>query len=267
VRLSRPRRLRRLTVCGLTAGALAVSGCSSSRTDSASDTTTPPTPGACRDLRANSIEDPSNDSAVITCSKAHTAETFLVGELPASTGASYADKRHGGYVYDACTKAFGAYLGADESMVLRSQLSWAWFRASKRGWERGARWFRCDVVGGPDGATEFRDLPTTTGGMFSTDIPDAWMTCAVGDQVDATDKVPCSAAHDWRAVTSVKIGQPNDAYPGDRIVEVRSREYCKDSIRGWLGYPPDFGYSYTWFKQDRWDTGNRRAICWSRTTR
>ena len=27
------------------------------------------------------------------------------------------------------------------------------------------------------------------------------------------EKVPCSAKHDWRAVTTVKIGQPEDEYP------------------------------------------------------
>jgi hypothetical protein len=263
----RRRRLRRLTACGLAASALVVSGCGATRVDTASDRTTPPKTDVCRDLTARDIDPPTNDTPAIACTKAHTDETFLVGALPASTGSSYGDKRHGRYVYDTCTKAFGTYLGADESLVLRSQLSWAWFRASRRGWAKGARWFRCDVVGGPAEATKLRDLPATAKDMFSNDLPDAWLSCAVGDRVDADDKVPCSDAHDWRAVTTVKIGQPADPYPGDRIAEVRSRDYCKDSIRGWLGYPPDFQYTYTWFKKDRWDGGNRRAICWSRTTK
>ena len=87
------------------------------------------------------------------------------------------------------------------------------------------------------------------------------------DKVHAGNKVPCDSAHDWRAVTTVKLADPEAAYPGDRIVEVRSRDYCRDSVRGWLGYPPDFDFGYTWYRQDRWDGGNRRAVCWARTTK
>ena len=31
---------------------------------------------------------------------------------------------------------------------MRVQLSWAWFRPSERGWKKGDRWYRCDLVGG-----------------------------------------------------------------------------------------------------------------------
>ncbi|MCX6397816.1 MAG: septum formation family protein [Propionibacteriales bacterium] len=232
-----------------------------------SDRLATPTVGACRALTVADLSAASNDSTILDCTRPHTAQTFVVGELPATTGTRYDDRSHGRFVYDRCQQAFGAFLGADESTVLRSQLSWSWFRPSKKGWERGARWFRCDVVGGPEQATALRDLPHDARGLFAEDFPDAWMTCARGETAERGSTVPCDQAHDWRAVTTVQVAPPAAAYPGDRIVEVRSRDYCRDSVRGWLGYPPDFDYSYTWFREDRWDSGNHRSLCWARTAK
>ncbi|MET3960366.1 hypothetical protein ABIE44_000300 [Marmoricola sp. OAE513] len=259
--------MRAVVIGALALCLLPLVGCGSDAAQTASDSKTPPRVGACRDLSARDLTRASNDGKPVACAKEHTAQTFLVGELPRSTGTAYDDKGHAGYVYAACTKAFGSYLGADESMVMRSRLSWAWFRPSERGWDKGARWFRCDVVGGPQDATSLRPLPEEAEGMFGTDLPDAWFTCADGESVSTGTKVACTEPHTWRAVTTVKIGQPDDAYPGDRLAEVRSRDYCKDSVRGWLGYPPDFEFGYSWFREDHWDGGNRRAVCWARTTK
>ena len=235
--------------------------------DSASDRLTPPRLGACRDLDASDLDHPDNATGTVACSHPHTAQTFAIGSLPASTGTGYADLRHGSHVYADCQRAFREFIGADESVALRSQVSWAWFRPSERGWARGARWYRCDLVGGPAGASRLRNLPANARGLFSTSYPDAWMTCARGVTVATSTKVPCTEKHTWRAVTTIKLGEPDDPYPGDRIVEVRSRDYCQDSVGGWSHYPPDFDFGYTWFREDRWAAGNRRSICWARTTR
>ena len=77
--------------------------------------------------------------------------------------------------------------------------------------------------------------------------------------------MPCSQPHDWRAVTTIKVGQPADPYPGDRIVQVRSRDRCSDWVGAWMHYPPDYDFGYTWFHEAEWETGNRRSVCWART--
>lgn len=254
-------------IVAATSGALILAGCgSTTHEDNESDLITTPPIGACRVLSAKDLTAPSNHSSVVDCAQHHTAQTFATGELPASTGTGYDDQGHGRFVYDVCQQALTAFLGADESIVLRSQLSWSWFRPSKKGWARGARWYRCDVVGGPVEASTLRDLPPDARGLFADDLPDAWLTCARGETAEQGNKVPCNTAHDWRAVTTIKLAEPGAPYPGDRIVEVRSRDYCRDSVRGWLNYPPTFDFGYTWYHQDRWDGGNRRSICWARTT-
>ena len=233
--------------------------------DTEADRVTPPKPGTCRDLRAADLDQPSNASRAVPCSRPHTAQTFAVGTLPATTGTSYDDRRHGAFVFRTCTQGFRDFLAVDESLAMRIQLSWAWFRPSKRGWDRGARWYRCDVVGGPEGAKKLRELPPDAHGMFATDLPDAWLTCARGSTVARSTKVPCSEPHDWRAVSTIKVGQPGDPYPGDRIVQVRSRDRCSDWIGAWTSYASNYDFGYTWFHEEEWSTGNRRSICWART--
>lgn len=250
----------------LLALALVAAACGGSGSTEA-DRLTPPRQGACRNLTAGDLTKPSNASPIVPCTQRHTVQTFAVGTLPASTGSGYTDPRHGRFVYEACNQAYRDFVGLDDSLAMRVQLSWAWFRPSERGWSRGARWYRCDVVGGPDGAKTLRPLPPDAHGLFSTDLPDAWLTCARGPSVPHSTKVPCSEPHDWRAVSTIKVGQPQDPYPGDRIVQVLSRDRCSEWVAAWTHYANDYDFGYTWFHAAEWAAGNRRSICWARTDR
>ena len=80
--------------------------------------------------------------------------------------ASYDDGPVAAYAYRTCTQQFIDFTGADESLAMRTILSWAWFRPSSAAWDAGARWYRCDVIGGGDQATCYVDLPTTTKGLL-----------------------------------------------------------------------------------------------------
>jgi len=269
--VSRPRaRLCALLVAVVAVTALA--GCSDdgdAAVDPAQvDSVEAPEAGACRVLTPEDVARPGNAGRVVGCTEPHTAETFLVATFPKKfTDAEYTDQRLGGHAYKACSTAFQKHLGADESLVMRSILSWAWFRPSEKAWEDGARWFRCDVIGGGDQMPDFVDLPESTQDLFLGKPKDHWMVCADGPSVAGTVKIPCSEPHTWRAVTTIKVGQDKDPYPGDRLVEVRTRDYCSKSVGAWLNYPDEFDYAYTWFHQAEWDAGNRRSICWARTRR
>ena len=250
------------------AACLVLTACSNPlRSEDDADRTATPPIGACRDLVASDLNTRTNASPVVRCSTAHTAVTFASGTLPRSTGQAYADARHARFVFSTCQQAFADYLGIDESLALRVRLSWAWFRPSQRGWAHGARWYRCDLVGGPIGARRLVDLPADARDLLRKGDPDAWLACADGRTVAHGDKVPCTARHTWRAVTTIKLGAPEDPYPGDDLAEARTRSYCQESVRSWLHYPADYEFGYTWFKEDRWAEGNRRSICWARTAR
>jgi len=244
-------------------------GCGSTAPKTEADKLTPPKLGACRAVTPKDTGKSSNASPIVPCSQKHTAETFAIGTFPAAlSDASYDSVKLGQYIYDTCGTAYLRFLGSDESEAKRSLLSWAWFRPSEAAWGKKARWYRCDVVGGPADASSYRALPATAQGFLAAKPPEDWMMCAQGRTVAGSTKVPCADPHDWRAVTTIKLGQPKDPYPGDRVAQVRSQQYCSDSVGAWLNYPAvDYDYGVTVFHEAEWKAGNRRSICWARTDR
>ncbi|WP_435771111.1 septum formation family protein [Nocardioides sp. SYSU DS0651] len=248
-----------------------LAGCSSegqgSNTDpDLVDSVEMPPNGVCRELTPEDVAMPANATRTVDCTQPHTAETFAVGALPEKfDDADYEDAALGRFAYRTCSKAFAEFVGADESLVLRTTVSWAWFRPSEKAWDQGARWYRCDVIGGSASSPTYRPLPATAKGMLSGRPDDKWLSCARGPSVGAGEKVPCSQKHDWRAVTTVKIGEPEDEYPGDRVMESRTRSFCATSVKAWLNYPAEFEYGFTFFHEAEWEAGIRRSVCWART--
>ncbi len=114
-------------------------------------------------------------------------------------------------------------------------------------------------------ATRTPHCPETARGLLLGRPDDRWLVCATGETVAGGEKVPCSQAHDWRAVSTIVLGTPDEDYPGDRVAEVTTRDYCSESVSAWLNYPVDFEYAYTYFHEAEWEAGNRRSICWART--
>jgi hypothetical protein len=226
-----------------------------------------PQSGVCRNLTPDDVALPANATATVPCSEEHTAETFATGELPEEfDDTDYDDAELGHFAYRTCSTEFATFVGADESLVLRTTLSWAWFRPSAKAWDKGARWYRCDVLGGSTASTTYRPLPETAKGMLAGRPPDVWLSCARGPSVAEGEKVPCSQKHDWRAVTTVKLGQPEDPYPGDRVMESRTRSFCSTSVQAWLNYPAEYEYGFTFFHKAEWEAGVRRSVCWARTS-
>ncbi len=223
---------------------------------------------ACRALTPADLGQPQNATEVVDCTEKHTAETFAVGEFPARVADRAEDVDDpvlGAYVFKTCSQRFQTFVDGDESTVLRSMLSWAWFRPSQTAWEDGARWYRCDVVAGTEASKELPALPKTTEHLLLEGPDDDWMTCGVGETVAESEKVPCSEPHNWRAVTTIQVGREEDPYPGDRLVEIRTRDFCSDSVGAWMGYPVDYDFGYTYFHKAEWEAGNRRSICWAKT--
>jgi hypothetical protein len=231
------------------------------------DSVTAPEVGACRVLAPADVAQPSNATRTVDCTEPHTAQTFEVGEFPRSlSDVAVDDPALGEHAYRECTTRFAEFVGGDESLVMRSVVSWAWFGPSEKAWAEGARWFRCDIVGGSERSEEFVDLPEDAEGMLDGRVKDGWLVCAVGPTV-ASPRVPCTEPHAWRAVSTIKLGEPEDDYPGDRLVEVRTRDYCDQSVGALLDYPVSYDFAYTWFHEAEWEVGNRRSVCWAKTER
>ncbi|MFC4783600.1 septum formation family protein [Nocardioides sp. MAHUQ-72] len=265
----------RALAVSLLVGALALlAGCTTEQAQGSNadpdqvDSVEVPELGACRVLTPEDVAQPSNATRTVDCAEPHTAQTFAVGTLPDSfEDADWDADALGAWAYETCSKKFMRFLGADESLVMRTVTSWAWFRPSESAWDDGARWYRCDVVGGGDQSKDYVELPETAEGLMLGKLDDDWLVCADGPSVAGSVKVPCSEPHDWRAVTTIKLGEDDDPYPGDRLVEVKTRDFCSDSVGAWLGYPVNYDIGYTYFHEAEWKAGNRRSVCWARTDR
>jgi hypothetical protein len=153
----------------------------------------PPENGACRMLTPEDIQQTSDDTAPVDCAQKHTAQTFAVGEFPDDVaGADIDDPALGAHVFTECEKKFRRFLGGDESLVMRTTVTWAWFRPSPDAWDAGARWWRCDVVGGGEESTSLVTLPETAEGILLGEPDDRWLVCVKGPTVADSVKIPCS---------------------------------------------------------------------------
>lgn len=260
---------RRLSLLLATAvGVLGCGGCGGSAggQEASVQAMAMPKPGVCHNLSAAQVAAPTNDSPAVDCADPHNAQTYATGTLPKRfAGSAYDDPAVADWAYDACTTGLERFVGADDSLVMRSILTWVWFRPTAQAWDAGSRWYRCDVVGGQ--APAFVDLPTDTRNLLrSSKVDDQWLVCAKGDTFDGAQRVPCSLPHDWRAVTTIKVGEPGDAYPGDGAVKEKTDQYCRGSVSAYLGYPTSYDYAYTWFGAQEWQAGNRRSVCWAKIT-
>ncbi len=248
---------------------LVLSACSQSEAEDdpeASVVMDPPKVGACRSLTPQDIARSSNTTEAVACSEPHTAETYAVGSFPADLAAGDPDSpKLGAYVFTQCQPKLQEFLGGNESLVLRSTMTWAWFRPSKAAWEKGAHWWRCDVVGGGEQSKKFVTLPKTAKGVLLGRPDDRWLVCVDGPTVNGSVKIACSEKHTWRAVTTIVLGKKDDPYPGDRLVEVRTRDFCSDSVGAWMNYPVDYEFGFTFFHEAEWKAGNRRSVCWAKT--
>lgn len=227
--------------------------------------TEPPPDGACRLLTPESVAAASDDSETVDCSEEHNAETFYVGELAGAADLAYDDPSVGAQVFEQCRPRYLRFVGASQSLALRTVVDWAWWRPSEEAWDEGARWFRCDVVGGNDRSSQLVSLPRTAEGLLLGIPPPRWMLCADGPVVADAPTVPCSEKHTWRAVSAVVVGEPEDKWPGERVVEVNTRDFCRGWVSAWLSYPLDYEFGYTWFGEAEWRAGNRQSVCWAKT--
>ena len=237
--------------------------------DVAGGSTAAPDVGACRVLTPDDVAHPSNATPPEACSQPHTAQTYAVGSLPARfADASYDDADVGGVRLSHLHPAVhGLHRRRREpGDAHHPQLGVVPAQPPRRGSD-GARWYRCDVVGGGDQSTAATSTcPAHAQGLLLGRPKDAWLVCAQGATVDGSVKVPCTrearlaGRHHDRARR--RLGR---SYPGDRAGAGAHQDFCSKSVGAWLDYPVDYDFGYSWFHEAEWNAGNRRSVCWART--
>lgn len=93
-------------------------------------------------LTSAEVSEPYAVKNPINCTKAHTAETYLVAKWPLTTPPEELPDGDGLAVAESLCKAWG------QGGVLNGYdfTFWAWYTPDPKAWARGERWLRCDAM-------------------------------------------------------------------------------------------------------------------------
>lgn len=231
-----------------------------------------PEVGACRMLTVEDVPPPTNDDPEVRCSKRHTAVTYHVGEWPAKlikSARGVKDRKLEGYVFTECDRAWRRTVGGSQEARVTSIVSWAWYKPTRKQFDDGAYWFRCDLVAGQS-TKRLEVLPADVDGLLKGSFDDRYHACwtkPFSDKPNADEGVltSCARRHRQRAVGIVTVGKRKAPYPGQQTTFDRSNNRCGDVVAQWRGDPRPGEYGLQWPRRSDWRDGERYATCWAVT--
>ncbi len=278
----------------LAAGLLVVlAGCSLSSSSSNSGATTDPTSGpgkvrpsggavaaagtpdpaprsdTCHELTFGQIGRYSNEATSVPCAKPHTSYTFAVKSLPGDVAFKGVEIGNDAVQEEAslqCRSAFASYVGGSAAVRSLSRLSVTYFLPSQADYDKGARWVRCDVIG-LQSSRVLADLPLRLKGFNTSDTALAdFGLCSQGDP-GSTDAmlVMCSQDHTYRALSALRLGATDAAYPGESVAMSEGQKRCDKLVSDTLGVSGGYSYAWTYPSADDWANGQRFGFCWNKS--
>jgi hypothetical protein len=268
--------MRRALVSALVALLLLVSAGCSGDTDPRTTAPTPtpkptatpvpgPAKGACYRLTFEGALAATTKADEVECSQEHTSLTYLVGTLDTLVDghllAVDSDRVLDG-IAATCPRRLLGLVGGTRDQLRLSMLRPVWFTPTLAQADRGASWFRCDVIA-VAGKDRLAPLTGRVAGVL--DRPegrDRWGMCGT-DQPDSPDfeRVLCSAPHSWRAIQVVDF-EPG-RYPGEQAVRERGQTPCEDAGREVADDALNFQWGYEWPTREQWEAGQTYGRCWA----
>jgi hypothetical protein len=218
----------------------------------------------CYDLDHDEAVAAVSDARPTSCERPHTARTYAVGELPTlvdghlvavdSARARRAPAR-------ACPDRLATFLGGDRDDLRLSMFRPVWFTPSVEQSDRGANWYRCDVVV-VAGDEELAPLTGRLEGVLGRDAGSAaYGMCGTAEPgTSAFERVACVRPHTWRAVEVVELGDGD--YPGVASVRAAGQAPCEDVGRDRADDPLSFRWGYEWPTREQWRSGVTWGLCW-----
>jgi hypothetical protein len=269
------------------AAAVALAGCSSSNDE---DPTTDPTPssstspspsatpppaaapppaapekGACYALTFRQVLAPTSRAEPTKCSGAHTSETYAVGTLDTVVDGhllAVDSDRVQKQVSTACPAELPSYLGGDQAALRLSMFRPLWFTPTVAQSDRGANWYRCDVVvvAGDDQLAQ--PDSTLEGALDKPELRDRYAMCGTAAPDDADfERVICGAEHSWRAIEVIPYD--DKTYPGTAVVRDQLASPCEDAGLDVAADPLDYKWGYEYPTKEQWDMGQTWGLCWA----
>lgn len=269
------RRRHRAAAIVLVALLGIVTACSSDKPAAKQETSASPTavaspPGpppshACYDLDFAEAVKATTTADPVPCSAPHTTVTIHVGTIrPVVDGHLLAvdSDTVQQQIATRCRARLAAQVGGDEETRRLSRLSVVWFSPSLADSDRGALWFRCDLVA-LAGHDALATLPPSTRNLLvPADALDRYGTCGTASPSAAHfQRVICSQRHTWRARATVDL-PANAAYLG-KVAGAAADSTCRDIEARLASDILTLKWSFEWPTQAQWDGGQRFGYCWT----
>ncbi len=275
--MSRGTHAARVAVTVVAAVALATVGaCSGGGAPRAERTTSTPSPApsppssppprhACYALDFAEAARPSTTADPVPCSAPHTTTTISVGTIhPVVDGHLLAvdSDTVQQQIAQRCRARLARHLGGDAETRRLSRLTVVWFSPSLADSDRGALWFRCDLVA-LAGRDRLANLPRRTQNLLASDgVLDRFGTCGTSSPAaDGFVRVICSARHTWRARATVAL--PEKARYLGKAAEAAADSQCHDIDARLASDVLRLKWSFEWPTREQWDAGQRYGLCWT----
>ena len=229
----------------------------------------PPPRDACYRLSPDQLTRPSNSSAAVPCTARHTARTIYVGHLDTvvhghsvGVGSDVVRRQLAG----TCPRKLASYLGGSTSHRHLSRFNVVWFSPTPAQSDRGAAWFRCDLIAFAR-ADSLLDLPEAAGRKLEgvLDRPgtlDTYGLCGTAAPGShGFERVACARKHSWKAVGTISL-KGGRAYPGVSVVREAGDSACKAEARSRAADTLKFKYGWEWPTREQWSGGQHFGYCW-----
>jgi hypothetical protein len=165
-------------------------------------------------------------------------------------------------VADRCHQAFVRQVGGDQETQRLTRLTVVWFTPSLADSDRGALWFRCDLVA-LAGHDQLATLPRSTRGILAADgALDKYGTCGTAAPSAAQfQRVICSRPHSWRARATIDL--PARAPYLSKSAGAAADSACHDVDSRLAADSLKLRWSFEWPTKDEWTAGQRYGLCWT----
>ncbi|WP_183092712.1 septum formation family protein [Nocardioides stalactiti] len=199
------------------------------------------------------------------CKDAHTSETYAVGVLDTVVDGhllAVDSDRVQAQVAETCPAALPDFLGGDLEDQRLTMFRPVWFTPSLAQSDRGADWYRCDVVvvsgdeslAEPEGSLE--------GALDKPVLRERYAMCGTAaPDTEKFERVICGAEHAWRAVSVVAYD--TKTYPGAEAARDRLEGPCEDAGLDVADDPLDYEWGYEYPTKEQWAMGQTYGLCWA----
>jgi hypothetical protein len=225
----------------------------------------PPAKAACYDLDLAEAAEATSTASPVPCRTRHTAVTIRVGTTrPVADGHLLAvdSDTVQRQIASQCRAAFASYVGGDAETQRLSRLTVVWFSPSLAESDRGALWFRCDLVA-LAGRNRLAPLPRSSRNLLAADgTLDQFGTC--GTAAPATPRfkrVICTEPHTWRARATIEL--PKDAKYLGKAAGAAADSTCHDIDARLAADILKLRWSFEWPTHTQWAGGQRYGFCWT----